>query len=427
MNFFKKDFLSWTIFSIIGLLVIFLMFLQYVISSNIVNQILLSIIILIFLIGLYFSYKQQLLLFNEVNNVPSANNEKSIASYFTDEINEAGNSNNNTAGLVQEYSNVYFDNIGKYLNVISSISNLLITAGFLGTVFGLILAMAGLKGAVSNPGANTNFLIKELDTVLSGIDVAFYTTLFGAFGGGIVLRINLIIHKNCMDRIVASMRLKWLKICSAVKDNFNDIYYKEIFERKDALESIFQSISDNMNMLVINLAKSDEHIKDVADAIPERFKNVLESTNLIQNSGATLSEVLNSLLKDFNNMSDKISYVKPKLSDNIITVFEEVIKASDEVQRALPLFFDKLNIMVSNIENASGSMKNLDENIKQTFTSIKELTSSFKGTSVSVKDLEESMSALIALPAQKTLSLLADRIEENNQVITRELRGLLGR
>lgn len=111
--------------------------------------------------------------------------------------------------LVNKYAIVYENSIKKYFSIVSSISSLLVTMGLIGTVFGLTITMSGLKKLVSSSGDNTTILT-EMATILSGVDISFYTTLFGAFFGGVVLRICLIINNRYAHSIVNNVKLKWM-------------------------------------------------------------------------------------------------------------------------------------------------------------------------------------------------------------------------
>ena|GEM_PF-3868971 len=67
-------------------------------------------------------------------------------------------------------------------------STLLITLGLIGTVYGLIQAMAGLETVTSSLGEQGGNLVDGMTHALSGMSTAFYTTLFGAVLGGLFLR-----------------------------------------------------------------------------------------------------------------------------------------------------------------------------------------------------------------------------------------------
>lgn len=72
---------------------------------------------------------------------------------------------------------------------VSLLGNLMITLGLIGTVLGMTITMNGLHGALGALGINQNLLVDGLRTAMSGMGVAFYTTLMGSVLGGILLRV----------------------------------------------------------------------------------------------------------------------------------------------------------------------------------------------------------------------------------------------
>lgn len=75
--------------------------------------------------------------------------------------------------------------------VVELFASILITIGLIGTIVGLIFMMNSLTNVINTTGATPN-LLQELTKSggpLSGLGVAFYTTLLGAAFGGVVLRI----------------------------------------------------------------------------------------------------------------------------------------------------------------------------------------------------------------------------------------------
>jgi hypothetical protein len=70
-------------------------------------------------------------------------------------------------------------------------ANVLITLGLIGTIVGLLISMQGLSSATNELAATGEGLgmITSLQEAISGMGIAFYTTLFGAILGGVVIRV----------------------------------------------------------------------------------------------------------------------------------------------------------------------------------------------------------------------------------------------
>lgn len=89
--------------------------------------------------------------------------------------------------------------------VVELFSSILITLGLIGTIVGLIFMMNGLTIVMQDSGASGH-LLKELTSEggpLSGLGVAFYTTLLGATLGGVLLRILTSVVDASIGRYIA--------------------------------------------------------------------------------------------------------------------------------------------------------------------------------------------------------------------------------
>jgi len=86
--------------------------------------------------------------------------------------------------------------------VVELFSSILITLGLIGTILGLILMMDSLTEVMGSASMDEN-LMKALvseNGPLSGLGVAFFTTLLGAILGGVVLRVlTSVVDTNIME------------------------------------------------------------------------------------------------------------------------------------------------------------------------------------------------------------------------------------
>lgn len=87
-------------------------------------------------------------------------------------------------------------------------SGLMITLGLIGTIMGLILSMSGLEQVMNSIGNADSGMVSGLQNALSGMGTAFYTTLFGALLGGIILKILSHATGNMMDEIIEIVSLR---------------------------------------------------------------------------------------------------------------------------------------------------------------------------------------------------------------------------
>jgi len=99
---------------------------------------------------------------------------------------------------------------------VALVGNLLITLGLVGTVFGMTMTMAGLSGALEALGENNDALVEGLRHAMSGMGVAFYTTLIGAVLGGVLLRVFSWITASSVEAL-EDLMLRALLVHGAVE------------------------------------------------------------------------------------------------------------------------------------------------------------------------------------------------------------------
>lgn len=68
-------------------------------------------------------------------------------------------------------------------------ASILITLGLIGTIVGLLVSVGGLDRLLDAGATDADALVGGMRTTVAGLSTAFYTTLFGAVFGGVMLRI----------------------------------------------------------------------------------------------------------------------------------------------------------------------------------------------------------------------------------------------
>lgn len=113
-------------------------------------------------------------------------------------------SNANRASLnVRDLVDSYFSRHEVPLRTISVLSSLMVTMGLIGTILGLIVSVGGLENIMKNVGGANSSLLAGVQETIRGMAIAFYSTLFGAILGAIVLRLlsinlgNTLIRMSC--------------------------------------------------------------------------------------------------------------------------------------------------------------------------------------------------------------------------------------
>ena len=110
-----------------------------------------------------------------------------IVDRFTDALRLIAEQNGRVD--VESLIDVEFSGQHRMSQFVGMLGNLMITLGLIGTVLGMTITMNGLHGALGALGINQNLLVDGLRTAMSGMGVAFYTTLMGSVLGGVLLRV----------------------------------------------------------------------------------------------------------------------------------------------------------------------------------------------------------------------------------------------
>jgi len=103
--------------------------------------------------------------------------------------------------VLTDLSTVEFASHIRSSRFVGLLGSLLITVGLIGTVMGLTVTLTGLNGALNNVGADTETMLNSLSEALSGMGLAFYTTLLGAIMGGVLLRVFAYISDNSIEAL----------------------------------------------------------------------------------------------------------------------------------------------------------------------------------------------------------------------------------
>ena len=85
------------------------------------------------------------------------------------------------------------------------LGSLLITMGLIGTVLGLTVTLTGLNGALENVSSDGMAVLVGLREAMSGMGMAFYTTLLGSIMGGILLRVFAYLSDNSIEALQDTM------------------------------------------------------------------------------------------------------------------------------------------------------------------------------------------------------------------------------
>lgn len=102
--------------------------------------------------------------------------------------------------------------------VVELFASVLITLGLIGTIIGLIGAQTGLEQVLEGVGQDTDSLFEGMKGTVTGLGTAFYTTLFGAVFGGVVLRIlTSVVDANILNYMAHLSELTEVHVLPAMR------------------------------------------------------------------------------------------------------------------------------------------------------------------------------------------------------------------
>ncbi len=102
---------------------------------------------------------------------------------------------------ISELSTVEFSGYIRGARFVSLLGSMMITMGLIGTVLGLTITLTGLNGALENVDSDGMSVLIGLREAMSGMGLAFYTTLLGSIMGGVLLRMFAYIGDNSIEAL----------------------------------------------------------------------------------------------------------------------------------------------------------------------------------------------------------------------------------
>ncbi len=194
------------------------------------------------------------------------------------------------------------------------VAGMLITIGLIGTIIGLIIAVNGL-GEVLDNADDFNVMRQGLRETFGGLGTAFYTTFFGAWLGGVVLK------------VIGSEMKKSVTLLAADALSFGELYVatqaaKHSSDALGELESRVGSLHDQL------------------EALSASFGSVIE---IIDSKQSTLADSLSSLVDAVAASNEQAAERAKNLVATVDSSLEETNRLADE----------RLKVLANSIENAA--------------------------------------------------------------------------
>jgi len=414
----SKDFLAWILITVSSIIVSAVVLFKYVDLTNPISSGFLFFIAVIFFSGLFYSFKQQTLLIQEKTGQDS--DQSTLAGQISVSIENLSKEHHLTSP--NDYIDAYHSQTGRYISAVGSLSSVLITLGILGTIFGLTVSLSGLKNLVSSTG-NSNAIVEEMTSILAGVDLAFFTTLFGAFFGGVVLRLNLVLHEHLRSDIVASMSRKWIEICSKNSDRSGLGKTETLLAREtekflnafgEQTKKILNVLGNETKKFLTNLSQLTAPLKNSMDSLDEAITKTKNSTEQL---GSFLSEA-SGTAESFNREMSAVS------TDPLRTGLNSLSEDMDKTK----VKYNELNTALEEItEPLKKSMGDLTTDITKTSEKYKELHNAFVKTTEPLKNSLEDLTKDITKAGdeykglQNTFGDITDPLRNNLASLSKDI------
>jgi hypothetical protein len=232
----------------------------------------------------------------------------------------------NWSEMMSHYRNYFLGSI----RGISVISGVLITAGLLGTVIGLIVTVTGISSVLNAVGQDYDMMISGLNQTVEGMGSAFYTTFFGGLLGGVLLRVLSTENARSAAQLIArceQLGARWITPLSqrAGRSSSSELEV-ELAEAKRVLSHFSQEVEAIGQSITGSRTLFEGQLQEVLDKTQASFSTMVSGqmdelssalkgiTNLIQEGYMPLRESMEQSQQMF---ADAVSSHMADLTDGL--------------------------------------------------------------------------------------------------------------
>ena len=229
-----------------------------------------------------------------------------------------------------------------YISVGSSI---LISLGLIGTIWGLIVAIKGLEGVISDL-ENSEGLNTELKHVFSGMSKAFYTTFLGALFGGVFLKFLHNIYKKIAHETINNTEL-WVEIHilpilhSEIKPQDEKTLEKVIDKFNHDMGKQFGENFKRLDEACIKLLEWQENYKETIELSQTSHQKFIRQSNenyqTISSNSEKYFDTISKQLQDFIKQGESFNDITLNLGNNITRLTKENEKITLSLEQFVAL------------------------------------------------------------------------------------------
>jgi len=146
------------------------------------------------------------------------------------------------------------------------LGSMMITMGLIGTVLGLTITLTGLNGALENVGSDGMSVLIGLREAMSGMGLAFYTTLLGSIMGGILLRMFAYIGDDSIEALQDKLAHSCMVYASVDLTPSVQRDFRQLDHVVEGMETRLSALTQALKQSKSAMSDFAEEMQDLKDA-----------------------------------------------------------------------------------------------------------------------------------------------------------------
>jgi len=255
------------------------------------------------------------------------------------------------------------------IKMIRATISIFILLGVLGTFIGLTISL----GAIQTEGEE---LVEHIVQVLSGIDVAFYTSIIGMSASLIVTLLTRAFNTEyLLTDLMLSVESVFAKekqqsfgqlihVTKEVKQSIDDLHETNERSMKEIDTSFtgFKDYTSGLQQAAEDLAIFNDGLTENLTQFQTLFQQMEKNTSTFQKGTDTMNENFASLINYFKGVDERNEYISGRLEQTFINV-EKTTASQEEIAK-------QIAATVENMQQFSTSLLENHKNIERNLTTV---------------------------------------------------------
>jgi methyl-accepting chemotaxis protein len=270
--------------------------------------------------------------------------------------------------------------------------NLLLAFGLLGTFLGMTINLTDLSQVLQTTNAtNINDLIQQLQQPLTGMGIAFVTSLIGLFFSVVLTFINFYFNTNLAKHNLFNSLENYLDNIYQTTIEGNTRLDKAVNRMVDTQEefltrfhiNVTELLASSLGEIATQINEGNKEARELATVVYEQFK---DASGTISNAANQFQKAMEKATK-LSQSADSFQ----KSADNLVTIVTALANTQKQFSQATNI----LNNSTESMTNAVDEMRNSSQLLTELTSNLKTLNeSSFSVLTLQGKN-QESLAVII--------------------------------